>query len=144
MLRLPWATHELSVLADRGHYSGRQILACQEKGAIAYVPKPLTSPTAAENRFGKQDVVYLPREDVDRCPAGELLSGRYDTVENDMTLRCDWTTVRPGCSLKTQCMTGRERRSERWEHEGVLDTMQKRLDQVLQAMLLRRRTAEHP
>ncbi len=134
----------LTVLADRGYYSGRQVLACQETGAIAYVPKPLTSPVAAENRFGKQDFVYLPREDVYRCPAGERLSWRYNTVENDMTLRCYWTTACPSCSLKTQCTTGRERRIKRWEHEGVLDAMQKRLDQVPQAMLLRRRTVEHP
>ena len=33
---------------------------------------------------------------------------------------------------------------KRWEHEDVLDAMQKRLDQVPQAMALRRQTAEHP
>jgi transposase len=32
----------------------------------------------------------------------------------------------------------------RWEHEDVLDAMQKRLDQVPQAMALRRQTAEPP
>ena len=133
----------LTVLADRGYYSGRQVLTCQKMGAIAYVPKPLTSPAAAENRFGKQDFVYLPREDVYRCPAGERLSWRYNTAENDMTLRCYWTTTCSGCSLKTRCTTGSERRIKRWEHEGVLDAMQKRLDQVPQAMLLRRRTVEH-
>ena len=36
------------------------------------------------------------------------------------------------------------RRVTRWEHEGVLDAMQKRLDQVPQAMILRRQTVEHP
>ena len=33
---------------------------------------------------------------------------------------------------------------KRWEHEDVLDAMQKRLDQVPQAMALRRQTVEHP
>ncbi len=36
------------------------------------------------------------------------------------------------------------RRVTRWEHEGVLDAMQKRLDQVPQTMILRRQTVEHP
>ncbi len=36
------------------------------------------------------------------------------------------------------------RRVTRWEHEDVLDAMQKRLDQVPQAMILRRQTVEHP
>ena len=41
-------------------------------------------------------------------------------------------------------MTGKQRRIKRWEHEAVLDAMQKRLDQVPQAMVLRRQTVEHP
>ena len=34
------------------------------------LPKPLTSGAKAAGRFGKQDFVYLPDEDVYRCPAG--------------------------------------------------------------------------
>ena len=37
-----------------------------------------------------------------------------------------------------------ERRIKRWEHEDVLDAMQKRLDQMPNAMRLRRQTVEHP
>ena len=44
-----------------------------------------------------------------------------------------------GCAIKAACTTGKERRVKRWEHENVLDAMQKRLDQVPQAMALRRR-----
>ena len=36
------------------------------------------------------------------------------------------------------------RRVTRWEHEGVLDAMQHRLDQAPDTMRVRRRTAEHP
>jgi hypothetical protein len=32
----------------------------------------------------------------------------------------------------------------RWEHEGVLESMQNRLDQVPEAMRVRRQTVEHP
>ena len=59
----------LTVLADRGYYSGRQVLECTQAGMAPYVPKPLTSGAKAEDRFGKQDFVYLPREDAYRCPA---------------------------------------------------------------------------
>ena len=31
-------------------------------------PKPMTSGAKADGRFGKQDFVYLPAEDVYRCP----------------------------------------------------------------------------
>lgn len=134
----------LTVLADRGYYSGRQLLACEQGGMVPYVPKPLTSGAKAESRFGKQDFVYLPAEDVYRCPAGERLTWRFDNVENGMTLRSYWTNGCGACAIKPQCTTGKERRIKRWEHEAVLDAMQKRLDQVPQAMILRRQTVEHP
>ena len=46
--------------------------------------------------------------------------------------------------LKPRCTTGKERRITRWEHEQVLEAVQKRLDQNPQAMRQRRETAEHP
>jgi hypothetical protein len=45
--------------------------------------------------------------------------------------------------MEAACTTGKERRIKRWEHEDVLDAMQRRLDQVPQAMAIRRQTAEH-
>ena len=54
---------ELTVLADRGYYSGRQVLESTRAGMVPYVPKPLTSGAKAESRFGKQDFVYLPGEE---------------------------------------------------------------------------------
>lgn len=134
----------LTVLADRGYFSGRQVLACEEAGMVPYVPKPHTSGAKAEHRFGKQDFVYLPREDVYRCPGEQLLTWRFDNVENGMTLRNYWASGCSSCALKRDCTTGEQRRIKRWEHEAVLDAMQKRLDQVPQAMMLRRQTVEHP
>ena len=42
---------------------------------MPYVPKPYPSGAEAEGRFGKQDFVYVPGENVYRCPAGERLGG---------------------------------------------------------------------
>jgi len=36
------------------------------------------------------------------------------------------------------------RNIKRWEHEGVLETMQQRLDQAPEKMAVRRQTVEHP
>ena len=74
-------TH-LSVVADRGYYSGPEVLACLEAGCVPYVPKPLTSGSKAEGRFGKQDFVYLPCKDVYRCPSGEYLTWHFNSVED--------------------------------------------------------------
>lgn len=91
------------------------------------------------------DFVYLPRQDAYRCPAGETMKWWINRVdENGMTLRHYWTTRCPECPIKAQCTPAKMRRVTRWEHEGVLDAMQKRLDHVPQAMILRRQTVEHP
>ena len=56
----------LDVLADRGYFSGEQVLACEPLGVTPYVPKPLTSGAKHGGRFGKQDFVYIPEQDVYR------------------------------------------------------------------------------
>jgi transposase len=136
---------KLTVLADRGYFSGWEIHACEQGGIVPYVPKPLTSGAKSEGRFGKQDFVYLPEQDAYRCPAGETLTWRFNSAEGgDKMLRHYWTTKCPECAIKDKCTTGDQRRVKRWEHEGILDAMQKRLDQMPNAMQLRRQTAEHP
>jgi transposase len=59
----------LEVLADRGYFSGEEIVACEALGVTPFVPKPLTSGAKADGRFGKQDFTYLPDQDVYRYPA---------------------------------------------------------------------------
>jgi hypothetical protein len=49
----------LKAVADRGYFNGEEIL----------------------------DFVYLPQEDVYRCPAGERLKYYYTNVENGLKLR---------------------------------------------------------
>ena len=135
---------ELDVVADRGYFNSTEILACAQADITVTLPKPMTSGAKSEGRFGKQDFVYLPTEDVYRCPAGQKLSYHYTNEEDGKALRRYWTTACPGCPLKSQCTTGPERRITRWEHEHVLEAVQQRLDKNPQAMRLRRETAEHP
>jgi hypothetical protein len=133
----------LDVLADRGYFSGEEVLACESLGVTPYVPKPLTSGSKAKGRFGKQDFNYVAEHDVYRCPAEETLTRRFTSVEDGMNLYVYWTTKCAGCSLKSRCTSGKERRIKRWEHEAVIDAMQQRLDQRPDAMRIRRATVEH-
>jgi transposase/macrodomain Ter protein organizer (MatP/YcbG family) len=135
---------ELEAVADRGYYSGEEILECHKAGIAVTLPKPMTSNAKAEGRFGKQDFVYLRDEDVYRCPAGDKLAHHYTTEENGLVLRRYWTNACQSCAIKQRCTTGKERRITRWEHEHVLETVQKRLDRNPRAMRQRRETAEHP
>src|SRR5713101_7893503 len=135
---------KLEAVADRGYYSGEEILACHQAGITVTLPKPITSGAKSEGRFGKQDFVYMPEEDVYRCPAGEKLKFHYANEEHGQKMRRYWTNACKTCAIKDQCTTGKERRITRWEHEHVLETVQQRLDQDPQAMRRRRETVEHP
>ena len=64
---------EITVLADRGYFSGDQVLACENTGVLPCVPKTLTSGNAKRGLFTGQDFVYDAEKDQYTCPAGEHL-----------------------------------------------------------------------
>ena len=134
----------LTVLADRGYFSGPEVLACEGTGIVPICPKPLTSGAKADGRWGKQDFVYQVESDTYRCPAGETMTRRLSSVENGMRLHAYATPAcRSRCAVKANCTTGIERRIKRWEYEEVIEAMQARLDRMPGAMRIRRRTVEH-
>jgi hypothetical protein len=100
----------LEAVADRGYWDSEEILACDQAGVTVSLPKPMTSGSKADGRFGKQDFVYLPDEDAYRCPAGEKLKYYFSNVERGLTLRRYWTTACHTCLLKNCCTTAKERR----------------------------------
>jgi transposase len=133
----------LQALADRGYYNAREIKACTEAGITPLVPKPMTSNAKAEGRFSKADFIYIAKDDTYQCPAGQRAIYRMTTVEKGLTLHRYWPSACPRCPLKARCTPSDYRRVTRWEHEVILETMQRRLDRQPQAMTLRRRTIEH-
>ena len=135
---------ELDAVADRGYYKGEEILACKQAGITVTLPKPQTSGSTAKGRFGKQDFRYIAEEDVYLCPAGERLIYRYTTQEKGLALHRYWTNACVSCALRERCTTGKERRITRWEHEHVLEAVQRRLDEHPEMMRRRRETVEHP
>ena len=135
---------KLQALADRGYFNGTELKACEDAGIATYVPKPMTSGAKAQGRFDKSDFIYIARDDQYQCPAGERAIYRFDTIErNGLNARVYWTSACPRCSMKDECTTSDYRRIRRWEHEEVLERVQRRLDRKLDAMTLRRRTVEH-
>ena len=134
----------LTVLADRGYYSGEQILACELEGIATYVPKPATSNARAHGRFDRRQFIYSHVDDEYTCPAGERLPKRMATVENGKKMYRYWSSHCRACQLKSQCTPGNERRVARWEHEAVLEDTHKRLVNHPAMMAKRQATVEHP
>ena len=134
----------LTVVADRGYFKGEEILACDEAGITTFLPKPQTSGSQAEGRFGKRDFHYIPDDDEYRCSAGERLKWRMTTVEKGQRVHRYWSSACPSCSIKARCTPSPFRRVTRWEHEEVIEAVQARLDRDPEKMRVRQQTAEHP
>src|ERR1700723_3626720 len=84
---------KLDAVADRGYFNGEEILACEEAGIMVTLPKPMTSNSKAEGRFGKQDFRYVADEDIYLCPTGEKLAYSFTTQDKGMVLRRYRTTA---------------------------------------------------
>jgi hypothetical protein len=134
---------DLTVLADRGYFSGEEILKCEQAGVTPLVPKPLTNNSATTGRFDKRDFHYDAKRDRYRCPAGEYAIWRFTSIQSGMAIRKYWSSACPECPIRSDCTTGDYRRIMRWEHEAVIERMQQRLDRMPLAGRLRRQTIEH-
>jgi Transposase DDE domain/Transposase domain (DUF772) len=134
----------LDVVADRGYFNSAEILACEQAGITVTLPKPMTSGAKSEGRFGKQDFRYVAEEDVYICPAGERLTYHFTNEEHGLVLHRYWTNACQGCLIKHSCTPSKERRITRWEHEQLLEAVQRRLDEHPEKMRQRRETVEHP
>jgi transposase len=134
----------LDAVADRGYFSSEEILKCDNAGITVTLPKPMTSNSKAEGRFGKQDFRYVADEDVYICPAGQRLAYSFTTEDKGLVLRRYATKACQNCAIKNACTTAKQRLISRWEHEHVLEAVQCRLDEHPEKMRQRRETVEHP
>lgn len=135
---------EIEAVADKGYYKSEEILACEVAGIAATVAKPVTSGASAKGRFDRADFAYNADKDVYVCPAGEHLSYRYTSELDNKMMRSYATSFCSGCVIKDKCTPSKERRIRRWEHEGVLERMHKRIDDDPSKLALRSMTVEHP
>ncbi len=136
---------QITALADRGYFSGDQVLSCEGTGVAPVVPKPLTSSGTKRGFFTRQDFIYDAEHDHDTCPAGAKLTKanrRADHTEDFDFYR--HLSACFTCPLRPRCTPTKLRRIKRWENEDVLDRMQDRLDRMPEAMGVRRQTVEHP
>jgi transposase len=136
---------ELEVLADMGYYDGQQVKDCVEEGIMPYIPKAETSASKKLGLFGKSDFRYDSERDCYWCPAGEMLTFRFQRQEKGRIRRYYATSICPQCPIKVKCTRSKEgRRITRWAYEEVLEEMERRVRSSPEKVKLRKRLAEHP
>jgi transposase len=136
---------DLEVLADMGYYHGKEVKACMEAGITPLIPKPQTSANRKLGLFSKNDFNYDPQQDCYGCPAGQKLTFRFQTTEKGRDTKYYASSACTRCPIKAQCTRSKDgRRITRWVDEDLLDEMERRVQENLEKMKLRKRLAEHP
>jgi transposase len=136
---------QVTALADRGYFSGDQVLSCEGTGVAPIVPKVLTSSGPRRGLFARQDFIYDGERDHYTCPAGAKLTKIHRRADHTEDFdRYRHLSACFTCPLRPRCTPTKRRIIKRWENEDVLDRMQDRLDRMPEAMGVRRQTVEHP
>jgi transposase len=138
-------TDHIEALADMGYDNGDEVKKCLQEAIVPYIPKPHTAANRKLGRFGKEDFVYDAQRDGYRCPAGQDLTLRFETVEQGRQLRYSSTAACQECPLKPHCTRNQEnRRITRWVHEHLMEEMQQRVTDNPEKVKSRKSIAEHP
>jgi transposase len=134
----------LSVVADKGYSSAREVEACDEANIKAYVPKPETSANKALGLFTKNDFTFVSDRDVYICPAGKELTFRHESTEKGRDVRYYRTYECRSCPIRRQCTRNSEsRRISRTANEHVLEEMNRRVAANPELMRRRKAIVEH-
>jgi len=136
---------QIQALADMGYAHGKELKACLEAGIEPYVARPNTSANTKLGLFGKEQFVYEPDTDTYRCPAGQTLTYRFDTVEKERHIRYYKTSACGQCALREKCTRNKEgRRITRWIDEHIIEETQQRVEAHPEIMQQRKELVEHP
>jgi transposase len=135
---------ELEVVADKGYYSGEELLACERDDIIPYVGKTDTAAKRAKGEFPRSAFRYIPDDDEYECPAGERLIYRFTRNESGKETHRYWSSACPSCPIRSWCTPSDYRRVSRWEHEEVIEAAEARIKAHPEMMQKRRATVEHP
>jgi hypothetical protein len=138
---------DITVLADKGYYSGPDIKDTMDAGMTVLVPKGDTSGSEKKGIFNRSEFKYDAEQDTYICPAEQKPPYRLTSIENGMEIRKYWAgneTCR-ACTLKPQCSNSKQpRRMSRWLHQNSLDQMDAVKQSLPDSMLIRKQTVEHP
>ncbi len=141
------AVDEIDAVADTGYHDSNNIMECVDNGITPYVPRAKKSHNHKKGLYTKANFKYDEKEDCYNCPANKRLPFSFTYRKNDRLLRAYKNSKAcNSCPLRSKCMNKKKgyRRITRWEHEHLLEKMEKRLNEHPEMMVKRRCLAEHP
>ena len=94
-------TDIITVLADKGYYSGEDLEKCKKDKIRTIVPKQKTGSKIGDKRYIKDNFKYDKEKDIYICPNGEILQNISKPSTKDQTYRN--TQACKKCKDKDKC-----------------------------------------
>jgi len=136
---------KMKVLVDTGYYNGTEIKKCIEQNIQVLIRKSKANNQTQEEGFRKDRFVYDADKDCYICPAGKELFFFENTSKNGIKYKRYAGSECPNCNMKKKCTTSKTKRTvQRWEHEHLLELVEKYTVENIETYRLRRCIVEHP
>ena len=136
---------KMKVLVDTGYYNGSEIKKCIDQKLQVLIRKSKANNQTQDNQFRKERFLYDTERDCYTCPAGKDLFFFENTSKNGMKYKRYAGTECLSCGMKEKCTTSKTKRTvQRWEHEHLLDLVEKYTTENIETYRLRRCIVEHP
>jgi transposase len=106
-----------------------------DRAQLAHMAKETKATLEAESLDVVADRGYFSSEEILKCDKAGITVTLPKPMSSNACQRC---------AIKHRCTTAKERRITRWEHENIVEAVQRRLDEHPEKMRQRRETVEHP
>lgn len=103
------AVDELTVLADRGYFSGEQLDKAEKEGIIPIVSKPERT-GAPDPAYSSSNFVYDEQKDVYICPQGKALPRKTKRKNSKAAPEYGNKHICAECSVRDKCTTNKDGR----------------------------------
>ena len=139
----------LDAYSDKGYYNPDEIKKCVDNNVIPFIPEPKPRQPKEENvpkpGFCDSDFKYDANSDIYTCPGGHELTFGVIYEKNGKMMKEYKSDSCSSCKDKSKCTRNKKGRVIfRWEHEGILDNMRKRVRETKDVIKKRNCMCEHP
>lgn len=136
---------QLTVVADGGYYALADLKAAEEQGIKVHVPGQRDTMEKA-GLFARREFRYDETRDEYECPSKARLTRHSDNQYRGQVLQVYYNTAAcAGCTLRSQCTTGRYRKINHGEgHPQVQERIRERMERQPEVYAQRKSLVEHP
>ena len=140
---------EITVLADKGYHTGKDLEDCSEAGITTVVAYPERNNKNTDPAYQTSEFIYDNQQDAYTCPQGATLTTNgkaYDKVKKGRSTYSVKKYITDQCLLcvaRLLCTKAKSREIERSQYQDVVDENNKRTDENYPLYKTRQQIIEH-